>query len=157
MCVIVKTVRLRRNVRLFKLSLHFFAEDPGILRLLDKKTCRGCPPQVNVMGLWSYTASEKVWALPNLFTRVYTRLEVVWIPSTKYCGAKPLRYQYSSWSKLAVVFSEEISLEIKIEFDSSIQVYFVFIVVFLCLYDGCIRIILRYVIQNGLWKCIHWY
>ena len=24
-----------------------------------------------------YTASEKVWALPNLFTRVYTRLEVV--------------------------------------------------------------------------------
>jgi len=34
-----------------------------------------------------YTASEKVWALPNLFTRVYTRLEVVWSP-------KPLRCRY---------------------------------------------------------------
>jgi len=35
-----------------------------------------------------YTAFEKVWALPNLFTRVYTRLEVVWSP-------KPLRCRYS--------------------------------------------------------------
>jgi len=42
-----------------------------------------------------YTASEKVWALPNLSTRVYTRLEVVWSPSTKYCVAKPLRCRYS--------------------------------------------------------------
>jgi len=42
-----------------------------------------------------YIASEKVWALPNLFTRVYTRLEVVWSPSTKYCGAKPLRCRYN--------------------------------------------------------------
>jgi len=36
-----------------------------------------------------YTASEKVWALPNLFTRVYTRLEVVWNP-------KALRCRYTS-------------------------------------------------------------
>ncbi len=35
-----------------------------------------------------YTASEKVWASPNLFTRVYTRLEVVWSP-------KPLRCRYN--------------------------------------------------------------
>ena len=39
-------------------------------------------------GLCTYTASEKVWALPNLFTRVYTRLEVVW-------STKPLRCRYS--------------------------------------------------------------
>jgi len=37
--------------------------------------------------LGHYTASEKDWALPNLFTRVYTRLEVVWVP-------KPLRCRY---------------------------------------------------------------
>jgi hypothetical protein len=44
---------------------------------------------------WIYTASENVWALPNLFTRVYTRLEVVW-------DSKPLRCRYiymSSTSK----------------------------------------------------------
>jgi len=29
-----------------------------------------------------YFASEKDWAVPNLFTRVYTRLKVVWIPIT---------------------------------------------------------------------------
>jgi len=32
----------------------------------------------NTLSSGIYTASEKVWALPNLFTRVYTRLEVVW-------------------------------------------------------------------------------
>ena len=46
-------------------------------------------------GKACYTASEKEWALPNLFTRVYTRLEVVWVSSTKYCKAKPLRCRYT--------------------------------------------------------------
>ena len=41
-----------------------------------------------------YTAFKKVWASPNLFTRIYTRLEVVWDPRTKYCGAKPFRCRY---------------------------------------------------------------
>ncbi len=36
----------------------------------------------------TYTASEKVWQSPNLFTRVYTRLEVVWC-------SKPLRCRYN--------------------------------------------------------------
>ncbi len=43
----------------------------------------------------AYTASEKVWALPNLFTRVYTRLEVVWSP-------KPLRCRYNRLIKSGV-------------------------------------------------------
>ncbi len=43
--------------------------------------------QYHFCALLYYTASEKDWALPNLFTRVYTRLEVVWIP-------KPLRCRY---------------------------------------------------------------
>jgi hypothetical protein len=61
----------------------------GFKQILLSNTLPGAPfsSQDEVPTRASYTASEKVWALPNLFTRVYTRFEVVWSP-------KPLRCRY---------------------------------------------------------------